>query len=102
MKTLLVAGFWLLAAVPLTADAPRTSNQQPATTIETYIRTLAADDMEGRGLGTQGLAKAADYIERQLRAAKLAPAFGTSYRQKFPVKTGVALGPKNHIDGLAA
>jgi Tol biopolymer transport system component len=89
-------------ALSVLAHAQTIQPQEPATTIETYIRTLAADDMDGRGLGTAGLAKAADYVERQLRAAKLEPAFGKSYRQKFPVKTGVALGPKNHIDGLAA
>ncbi|PYQ28384.1 MAG: hypothetical protein DMF56_16380 [Acidobacteria bacterium] len=72
-----------------------------ATPIETHIRTLASDAMEGRGLGTAGLAKSADYIEKQLRDAKLQPAFGKSYRQKFPVKMGVSLGAKNHIDGLS-
>jgi Tol biopolymer transport system component len=71
------------------------------TPIEKHIRTLAADDMEGRGLNTKGLARAADYVEQQLRAAKLAPAFGKSFRQKFPVKTGVSLGAKNAIAGLS-
>jgi Tol biopolymer transport system component len=70
------------------------------TPIEKHIRTLAADDMEGRGLGTKGIGKAADYIEKQLRATGVAPAFGKSYRQKFPVKIGVALGTKNRVDGL--
>jgi Tol biopolymer transport system component len=102
MKPLLVAACSLFVILPSAAESPRTSNQQPATTIEKHIRTLAADDMEGRGLGTAGLAKAADYIEKQLRAAKLEPAFGKSYRQKFPVKTGVTMGTKNHINGLAA
>ncbi len=73
------------------------ATQQP---IETHIRTLSADAMEGRGLGTKGIGKAADYIERELRAAGAAPAFGKSYRQKFPVKMGVAFGTNNHIDGL--
>ena len=68
--------------------------------IEKHIRTLSSDAMEGRGLNTKGLAKAADYIEAELRDAKLQPAFGDSYRQKFPVKMGVALGPDNNINGL--
>ncbi len=84
------------AALALVLFATTTS-QQP---IEKHIRTLAADDMEGRGLGTNGIAKAADYIEKELRAAGLEPAFGKSYRQRFPVKTGVSLGGNNHIDGL--
>jgi Tol biopolymer transport system component len=58
--------------------------------------------MEGRGLGTKGITQAATYIETQLKAAKLEPAFGKSYRQKFPVKMGVSLGAKNAIEGLAS
>ncbi|MDQ3280582.1 MAG: M20/M25/M40 family metallo-hydrolase [Acidobacteriota bacterium] len=57
--------------------------------------------MQGRGIGTQGLAKSADYLERELRAAGVWPAFGSSYRQTFPVKTGVALGGKNELRGVA-
>lgn len=73
-----------------------------AQTIEQHIRTLSSDAMEGRGLNTEGLKKAADYIEKQLLAAKLQPAFGKSYRQTFPVKTGVTIGDKNAIEGLSA
>jgi len=58
--------------------------------------------MEGRGLGTKGITQAASYIETQLKAAKLEPAFGNSYRQKFPVKMGVSLGTKNAIEGLTS
>lgn len=73
-----------------------------AQSIEKHIRTLSADAMEGRGLNTKGLEKAADYLEAELRAAKLQPAFGKSFRQKFPVKMGVTLGDKNRIEGLSA
>lgn len=82
----------------LSATAHHTDDHSP---IGKHIRTLAADDMEGRGLNTKGLAKAADYVEQQLRAAKLEPAFGKTFRQKFPVKTGVSLGAKNAIEGLS-
>jgi Tol biopolymer transport system component len=87
----------LVSALSATARMPP-AVQSP---IEKHIRTLASDDMEGRGLNTRGLAKAADYVEQQLRAAKLEPAFGKSFRQKFPVKTGVSLGAKNAIEGLS-
>src|SRR6187549_3483395 len=69
---------------------------------EKHIRTLAADEMEGRGLGTSGLTRAAGYIETQLKDAGLRPAFGRSYRQPFPVKVGVSLGPANRVAGLDA
>jgi Tol biopolymer transport system component len=73
----------------------------PAQQFERHVRVLAADDMEGRGLGTRGIQKAADYIESQLKAQKLEPAFGKSYRQPFRVKTGVALAPGNRLSGVA-
>lgn len=76
------------------------SSQPAAPAIESHVRVLSSDAMEGRGLNTAGLARAADYLEKELRAAKLEPAFGRSYRQQFPVKVGVSLGPDNHIDGL--
>ncbi|MGZ5434222.1 MAG: M28 family peptidase, partial [Thermoanaerobaculia bacterium] len=84
-----------LAAIALILLA---TTQQP---IETHIRTLSADSMEGRGLGTNGIGKAADYIEEELRTIGVQPAFGKSYRQKFPVKVGVSLGTDNRVDGLS-
>src|SRR6185436_11749402 len=94
-----VAG--LLSCWVAVSFAAQPRDRVTAQPIEKHIRTLSADAMEGRGLGTQGLKKAADYIEAQLKAANLKPAFGKSYRQKFPVKMGVELGEKNAIAGLA-
>ena len=84
-------------AAALCLALPAAAQQRP---IERHVRTLASDAYEGRGLGTKGIGKAADYIENELRAAKLEPAFGKSYRQAFPVKMGVSLGAKNSIAGL--
>jgi TolB protein len=72
-----------------------------ASKFERDVRVLASDRMEGRGLGTHGIDLAADWIETQLRAAKLEPAFGSSYRQTFRVKTGVALDAGNQLSGVA-
>src|SRR5258706_8855575 len=68
--------------------------------IEIDIRTLAAPNMEGRGLGTKGIGLAASYIEGRLHALGLKPAFGKSYRQAFPVKIGVSLGTGNKLEGV--
>jgi Tol biopolymer transport system component len=92
-----VVGALLALAVAFAGNA-----QLDTRNIEKHIRTLASDAMEGRGLNTKGLGMAADYVEAQLRATGVKPAFGKSYRQKFPVKTGVSLGAKNAIDGLSA
>ena len=72
-----------------------------AQTFESDVRTLAAPEMEGRGLGTKGIVKAGAYIESRLKSLGLKPAFDKSYKQTFPVKTGVALGANNHLDGLS-
>src|SRR4051794_36455326 len=65
------------------------------------VTFLASDAAEGRGIGTKGIGLAANYIEQRLRAIGLQPAFGKSYRQPFPIKTGIALGKGNKLQGVA-
>ncbi len=99
MKKLLVAGCWLLVALLVAASAPKSAvntDQQ----LRADVGKLASDQFEGRGLGTKGLALAADYLETRMRSIGLQPAFGKSFRQKFPVKTGVSLGEKNELSGV--
>ncbi len=86
----------LVLAVTANADDTKRTRQ-----IETDVRTLAAERMEGRGLGTNGIKLAAGYLEGRLQGMGLRPAFGNSFRQPFPVKIGVALGTANHLDGVA-
>ena len=100
MRPLLAtASILLVLSISACASQPRPASHEQR--VETHVRTLASDLMQGRGLGTNGLAQAAIYIEKELRAAKLQPAFGNSYRQPFPVKVGVSLGANNNIAGLA-
>jgi TolB protein len=64
------------------------------------VEILAADSMEGRGLGTAGIGRAADWIESELRHRGLQPVFGGSFRQPFKVKMGVSMAPGNRLDGV--
>src|ERR1041385_4725272 len=66
------------------------------------IKIVAADDMEGRGLGTKGIDRAASFLEGRFRDLKLKPAFGTSYKQPFDVKMGVEMGEGNRLSNVAA
>ena len=98
-----VGGAWAA-----TASAPPASHERLAAEFQRAVAVLAGDDMEGRGLGTDGLRRSADWIEDRLRAVGLAPAFGRSYRQSFRVKAGVALAapgadgrPANELEGVA-
>jgi Zn-dependent M28 family amino/carboxypeptidase len=51
-----------------------------------HIRYLSSDQLEGRAVGTQGIEMAARYHEDYFRTMGLDPAFGTSYRQTFPLR----------------
>ena len=90
---LLAIGFQL----PLADQQPTTDNRQ----LRNDVAFLADDAQEGRGLGTKGLASSTAYLEKRMRAIGLQPAFGKSYRQKFPVKTGVSLGTNNSLAGVS-
>jgi Tol biopolymer transport system component len=67
------------------------------------VAYLAADEREGRGIGTKGLADAAEYVQQQLQAAGAEPALGTSWRQSFDVTTEVKRGAASavELDGKA-
>ena len=99
----------LASAGRAASSAPPAPDERLAAEFQRDVAVLAADDMEGRGLGTEGLRRSADWIEKRLRALGLAPAFGPSYRQPFRVKAGVALAapgadgrPANELEGVAA
>jgi len=62
-----------------------------------HIKYLASEDLKGRGTGTPGLQKAAQYIARQFEAAGLQPIDGKSFFQPFEVTTNARLGKGNHF-----
>jgi Zn-dependent M28 family amino/carboxypeptidase len=64
------------------------SRMEPVTAAElaAHIRYLSSDQLEGRAVGTKGIELAARYHEDYFRTMGLEPAFGTSYRQTFPLK----------------
>ena len=93
----------LSAPAPSPAPPPRAgASPSVAAEFQRDVAALAADDMEGRGLGTRGLERAADWVEARLRRSGFQPAFGDRYRQPFRVKAGVALAGGNVLEGVAA
>jgi hypothetical protein len=57
------------------------------------VKALAADDMEGREAGTAGADRAADFLARGFREARLSPGGdGGTFLQRFTVPTGIKLG----------
>jgi hypothetical protein len=93
-------GQWPAVDSPLAADLADYSQALPqlekrpalamltpvfnAARMEKDVQTLAADDMQGRGLGSAGLVASAEYIAEQFRVAGLEPAGDDgSYFQSF-------------------
>ncbi|MFD0795674.1 M20/M25/M40 family metallo-hydrolase [Mucilaginibacter litoreus] len=68
--------------------------------VERVIKTLSADDMQGRGTFTPGIEKAAGFIEAEFKAAGLAPMPGNKgYRQTFSQTRVTPVNPKVVFDG---
>jgi Zn-dependent M28 family amino/carboxypeptidase len=59
------------------------------------VKALASPDMEGRGAGTKGLARAEHLIEKRYKELHLDPAGVHGYAQPFPVITGARLKSDN-------
>ena len=88
-----------LAALVALAGCQRLPQPEPvresgAETVEapaqlmTDLQTLSSNAMEGRGAGTPGGYRAADYVERRFREIGLAGAFDGGFRQAFPLRLG--------------
>ena len=75
-------------------DAPAAATEAPVDRYLADIAWLADDARGGRGLGTAGLAAAADWLEEQFEAIGLEPAGDDGgYRQGFEVVVDVERGP---------
>jgi Zn-dependent M28 family amino/carboxypeptidase len=85
LKRLPVLGFLLIALVARSAPGPTAANLDfDGKSWWDYVKVLAADDMEGRETGSEGLRKAAAYIVEQLKKDGLQPAGIDGFYQ--PVK----------------
>jgi len=65
--------------------------------IEAHIRFLSDDLLEGRAVGSRGLAIAALYHENAFRSMGLEPLFEESYRQPFDLR-GSQLDPEASVE----
>ncbi len=86
----------LLAASPVQRAAAAPPPPPAAEWLLEQVRTLSAPETEGRGSGTQGGDRAAGHIVSVFRQLGLRPGGEAGgYLQRFPVTTGISLGPTN-------
>lgn len=70
--------------------------------VERLIKTLSADDMQGRGTFTPGIDKAATFIEGEFKKAGIKPLTGnTGFRQSFSLTRVTQVSSKVMFDGVA-
>lgn len=78
-----VVALLLLPVVPVRAEGiPPVSPAE----LGAHLRFLSDDLLEGRAPGTRGDRLTQAYLEAVFRANRLAPAFGSSYRQDVPIR----------------
>src|SRR5690606_27500069 len=92
LPVLLLSG--LFSVLPALADA----TTEVETRLLDNIKYLASDEMEGRGVGTQGLTEAAEFIRKEFAAAGLdvTRVDGGAF-QTFSMSTGAELLSPNAL-----
>lgn len=89
-----------LSSILLGSAATASAEELSATAkrINKDISYLASDELEGRGVGTEGLDKAADYVKQQFAAAGLdvTQVDGDAF-QTFGMPNGAELGESNRV-----
>ena len=85
--------FLILASISVGQDL---SSQFDGQKMLERVKRLSADDFEGRGPGTDGGRRAAQYIADELKAIGAKPAKGKSYLQSVPL-IGVKADPNTKL-----
>ena len=93
-----------LIFLPLLAVAVGVVAQEPDR-LQTHVKHLASEALEGRRTGTKGATEAARYIAAEFKRVGLKPLAGDAKRngsesqflQKFPYVAGVELGGRNGL-----
>jgi aminopeptidase YwaD len=98
MTRTLIPLFLLLCAAPPGLWSQTNDPAVTADELKEHVRYLASDALEGRGSGTAGNRKAAEYIADQFRAYGLSPAGEQGgYFQAFPFISAVKEGAHNSM-----
>ncbi|TWR29761.1 M20/M25/M40 family metallo-hydrolase [Mucilaginibacter pallidiroseus] len=102
MKLKLYAAVAALFLAPSITFAQDVNKLVDKADVERIIKTLSADDMQGRGTFTPGIDKAATFIEGEFKAAGLQPLKGSKgFRQSFSKTRVTPTDLKVTFDGTA-
>jgi Zn-dependent M28 family amino/carboxypeptidase len=100
MRVRILIAITALAAAPVLGFCQDVNKLIKQDDVERIIKTLSADDMEGRGVFTRGIEKAATFIEGEFKAAGLKPFTGnTGFRQSFNMVRTTPVSAKVTLNG---
>jgi hypothetical protein len=100
MRVKFLIAITALAAAPVLGFCQDVNKLIKQDDVERIIKTLSADDMEGRGTFTRGIDKAATFIEGEFKAAGLKPFTGnTGFRQSFSMVRTTPVSSKVTLNG---
>ncbi|MFA6247542.1 MAG: M20/M25/M40 family metallo-hydrolase [Mucilaginibacter sp.] len=100
MKVKFLIAITALAAAPVLGFCQDVNKLIKQDDVERIIKTLSADDMEGRGVFTRGIEKAATFIEGEFKSAGLKPFTGNpGFRQSFNMVNTTPVSSKVTING---
>lgn len=80
---------YLLVPLVLIVSVLECNAQIKISKLQEHVLVLAADSLEGRGLGTEGSLKAIDYIESQFKEIGIKPLLENGYRYNFSFAYGM-------------
>jgi hypothetical protein len=97
-RTVRLVGALVLSVFALGVPGRAAAQQIDSQSYLEHIKFLSSDELQGRGNGTPGLERAAEYIAMQFRAAGLAPGGDDrTYFQKFELVSGLTVGSSNTV-----
>ncbi|MES2064544.1 MAG: M20/M25/M40 family metallo-hydrolase [Bacteroidota bacterium] len=100
MKVKFLIAITALAAAPVLGFCQDVNKLIKQDDVERIIKTLSADDMEGRATFSRGIEKAATFIEGEFKAAGLKPFTGnTGFRQSFNMVRTTPVSAKVTLNG---
>jgi Zn-dependent M28 family amino/carboxypeptidase len=100
MRVKFLIAITALAAAPVLGFCQDVNKLIKQDDVERIIKTLSADDMEGRATFSRGIEKAATFIEGEFKAAGLKPFTGNSgFRQSFNMVRTTPVSAKVILNG---
>ena len=88
----------ILALIIATGGAAALPAEISSDGILRHVKVLAADELRGRGNGTEGLERAADYVTSQFKEAGIEPGGRDGgWSQPFELIAGLTVGKDNHL-----